>query len=111
MIARHDAARGRADADRAKDGLAAQIAQAHAGDIIGFCRRVKAAIPSAKPCRMAKTAFPEGMRDSHVRTQLRAGDIAGWGWDRLCGAAAALDHEVVVTLRPRVRPDAGPTCA
>jgi len=65
------------------------------------------AVPSAKPCRLTRaTGFPEGMRDSHARTQLRAGDIAGWGWDRLCAAAASLDHEVVVTLRPRVRAEA-----
>jgi|GEM_PF-3265178 len=46
------------------------------------------------------------MRDSHARTQFRADDIASWGWDRLCAADASLDHEVVVTLRPRVRAEA-----
>jgi hypothetical protein len=35
------------------------------------------AVYSAKPCRMAKVAHPVGMRDSHVRTDFRAGDIAG----------------------------------
>ena len=63
-------------------------------------------VPSAKPCRFTRPGYPEGMRDSHARTQLRAGDIAGWGWDRLAAAAASLDHEVVVTLRPRVRAEA-----
>ena len=63
------------------------------------CQALRASRP--KPA-----TFPERMRDSQVRTQLRAGDIAGWGWDRLVSAAAAIDHEVVVTLRPRVRAEA-----
>lgn len=101
MIARHDAPRGRADADRARDRFAAQLAQAHGGDILSFCRRAKAAIPSAKPCRLRRPARPEGMRDPHVRTQMRAGDLTGWGWDRLFASAATLDLEVVLTVRPR----------
>ncbi|NEU12612.1 hypothetical protein G3T14_10730 [Methylobacterium sp. BTF04] len=50
---------------------------------------------------MAKMSHPAGMRDSHVRTDLRAGDIADWGWERLCAVAHSLGQDVVVTLRPR----------
>ena len=32
---------------------------------------------------------------------MRAGDLAGWGWDRLFASAASLDQEVIITLRPR----------
>lgn len=107
MVARCDAPRGRADAARAKDALAAQVAAAHAGPLQTFLDRLKPAVPSAKPCRLTRAVgYPEGMRDSHARTQLRAGDIAGWGWDRLCAAVASIDHEIVVTIRPRVRAEA-----
>ncbi len=98
---------GQADAARAKDGLAAQVAQAHAGPLQTFLDRLNPAVPSAKPCRLTRAvSYPEGMRDSHARTHLRAGDIAGWGWDRLCAAVASIDHEIVVTIRPRVRAEA-----
>ena len=53
LIVRHDAAAGKALADRARDGFAAEIASVHAGDRDEFYRRVKGAVPSAKPCRMA----------------------------------------------------------
>ncbi|TXM73767.1 hypothetical protein FV226_08100 [Methylobacterium sp. WL12] len=49
---------------------------------------------------MAKPAYPVGVRDSHVRTDLRAGDIASWGWERLCAVAASLDQGVYVALVP-----------
>jgi hypothetical protein len=94
LVALHDAAAGKAVADSAKAGLAEEIASSFEGDVIQFCETVKARIPSAKPCRT-------GMRNKHVRQQLRAGDIQGWGWDRLCAVAASLGHDVVVTLQPR----------
>jgi hypothetical protein len=107
FIAQHDAAAGMVLADRAWYGFAGEIACAQVSNREAFCRRVKAAVPSAKPCRMA---YPPGMRDSHVRTDLRAGDIAGWGWERLCAVANSLGQDVVVTLRPRtVCPPPGTT--
>ncbi|MCJ2124573.1 hypothetical protein [Methylobacterium sp. J-077] len=81
-------------------GFTAEIASLDGGDRDAFCRRVKAAVASAKPSRMAKPAYPVGMRDSHVRTDIRAGDVSAWGWERLCAVAASLEQTVHVTLVP-----------
>ncbi|MCJ2020909.1 hypothetical protein MKK70_18065 [Methylobacterium sp. E-041] len=78
--------------------MAQQIAVSHAGTIEAFCERVKPAAPSAKPCRLS---YPEGMKDSHVRTELRAGHLAGWHWARLCSVADAMGCDLEVTLKPR----------
>lgn len=105
LVARHDAARGRADAEKAKDGLAAQIVGGFRGTVIEFCHAVRGAVPSAKPCRMQ--GHPPGMKDRATRGELRAGHIAGWGWDRLFAVANSLGYEVVVTIRPRGQVTAG----
>lgn len=98
LVSRHDAPRGRADAAKSRDGLAAQLAGAFRGDVIAFCHAVRSAVPSAKPCRMP---HPEGMRDPTTRGELRAGNLSRWGWDRLFAVANSLGYDVVVTLRPR----------
>ncbi|MCJ2038850.1 GAF domain-containing protein [Methylobacterium sp. J-059] len=72
LVSRHDAPRGRVDAAKAQDGLAAQLAGAFRGDVINFCHDVRSAIPSAKPCRLL---HPEGMRDPTTRGELRAGNL------------------------------------
>ena len=96
--------RGRADTAKARDGLAAQIAGVFRGDVLQFCHAVRAVVPSAKPCRMP---HPEGMRAPTSRGELRAGNLARWGWDRLLAVANSLDYDVVVTLRPRTGLAAG----
>ncbi|TXM95074.1 hypothetical protein [Methylobacterium sp. WL116] len=98
LVARHAAARGRADAAKSRDGLAAQLAGAFRGDVLQFCHAVRGAVPSAKPSRMP---HPEGMTDPTTRGELRAGNLARWGWDRLFAVANSLGYDVVVTLRPR----------
>lgn len=98
LVSRHDAPRGRADAAKARDGLAAQLAGAFRGDVLNFCHAVRSAVPSAKPSRMT---HPEGMKDPTTRGELRAGNLARWGWDRLFAVAHTLGYEVVITLRPR----------
>ena len=113
MIHRQDAPRGRA-------AFAAQLDQAHGEDVISFCRRVKAAIPSAKPCRLGRPAPPEGMRDPHVRTQARGGPAReGLGpalrLGRVPGPGSCHHREAAVGLiRAEVRPTSDsvrPTCA
>lgn len=101
LIELHDAQRRREDADTARAGLADQIAAAAGGNVIQFCRRVRPDVPSAKPSRMS---FPEGMKDSHARTELRGMHIAGWGLDRQCAVARSLEYEVDFVLR-KVTPD------
>ncbi len=90
--------RGRADAAKARDGLAAQLAGSFGGDVLTFCPAVRSAVPSAKPGRMPHS---EGMRNPTTRGELRAGDLSRWGWDRLFAVADSLGYDVVVTLRPR----------
>lgn len=43
-------------------------------------------------------------KDRETNGKLRAGDIAGWGWERLFAVAHSIEHDVVVTLVPRARP-------
>lgn len=66
---------------------------------------MKAAVPSAKPCRMQ--GHPLRMKDRATRGELRIGHIAHWGWDRLFAVANSLGFEVVVTIRPRAQVTAG----
>lgn len=71
LIFRYDAPRGRSDAARAKEGLAAQVAAAHAAPIQSFLDCFKPAVPLTKPCCLIwAVGYPEGMTDIHARTQL-----------------------------------------
>lgn len=85
LVARHDA-------EALERATARQIAAAFEGTAEELCRAVRHRVPSAKPCRM------KGMNSQKIRTQLRAGDIAGWGIDRLLAVAATLGLRAEIRL-------------
>jgi hypothetical protein len=99
-FARHDADAGRRAAADLERATAVQIATRFEGTPIDLCRAAKARVPSAKPCRMP------GKNSQRVRTQLRAGDIEGWGLDWLLAVAASLGLRAEIRLVP-VEPTAG----
>ncbi|GJD97488.1 hypothetical protein [Methylobacterium iners] len=94
LVARHNAEAGHQAATELERETATQIATSFEGSPIEFCARVKARVPSAKPCRMP------GMNSQRVRTQLRAGDIETWGLDRLLAVAASLGLRAEIRLVP-----------
>ncbi len=100
LVARHDAAAGKAAAAEVGRAAAAQIAAAFTGTPLELSQAARARVPSAKPCRM------RGMNSQRVRTQLRAGDIEGWGLDRLLAVAASLGLRAEIRLVP-AEPAAG----
>lgn len=66
--------------------IAGQIADHFQGTPEDLSRKVKARVPSAKPCRMNR----KGMNSPEVRGQLRVGDIDNWGGKKLLSVASAL---------------------
>lgn len=72
---------------------AAQIATAFEGPL-DLRRAARIRVLSAKPYRM------QGMNSQRVRTQLRAGDLDGWGLDRLLAVAASLGLRAEIRLVP-----------
>jgi len=100
LVARHDAEASQRAAGDLERVTAAQIATSFEGTALDLCEAAKDRVPSAKPCGLP------GMNSQKVRTQLRAGDIDGWGLDRLLAVAASLGLRAEIRLVP-VEPAAG----
>lgn len=94
LVARHYTEAGRRGAEALERATAERIADAFEGAAEDLCRVAKARVPSAKPCRMP------GMNSQKIRTQLRAGDIEGWGLGRLLAVAATLGLRAEIRLVP-----------
>ena len=86
LVERYDSEHGHALARDIDLDIAGQIADHFQGTPEDLCRKVKARVPSAKPCRMNR----KGMNSPEVRGQLRVGDIDNWGGKKLLSVASAL---------------------